>query len=219
MKKNRAFSLLEVMVVIAIIAIITGVAIVNMRNKERVMLRTGAEGVFKFLKAVQSNATKVSLVILNTPNPAAPNSPPLSQGIFNNPQPANGLFEIRTFRLSLFDFDDQNNPNNPTFQIVNNMNLVEGVDRKTVITFVSSNVNGNLSIFPNGQVPNFPISMIAGILLNNNRVFIGFRTDGRVVLPGGANMTIRISRQGLRRRHVIVLPNESIRFELYSEQN
>ncbi|MCS7243616.1 MAG: type II secretion system protein [Candidatus Calescibacterium sp.] len=217
MRKNTAFSLLEVMVVIAIIGIISGVAIVNMRNKERVILRTGAEGVFKFLKAVQSNATKVSPVILNTPNPAPPNSPLLLQGIFNNPQPANGIFEIRAFRLSIFDF---NNPNNPAVQRVNNMNLVEGVDRKTVITFVSNNVNGNLSVFPNGQVPNFPISMIAGILLNNNnRVFIGFRTDGRVVLPGGANMNIRISRQGLRRRHVIVLPNESIRFELYSEQN
>lgn len=221
--RKKGFSLVESLVVIAIIVVIVGLAIVNTTNKKRVILRTESEKVFKFLKMVQVNATRFSPNVLNAPeNPD--NNLFLQPANFRDPQPTNQFFEIRTFRLSMVDFLNQTDP---VFQPLNNMNLAE-LDRSVVVNFQFSNggnINGSLNVFPVNDIPNNPISLIAAILVrNNNRVFIGFRTDGRIVLPGGqinprTQLSIRLSIRGLRRRQAVILPNESIRFEIYSEAN
>lgn len=215
--RKKGFSMIEILVGIAIIALVVGLALMGSTNNKRTILRAEAEKIFKFLKTVQVNATKFAPSVLNLPNDLNSNLF-LQPGNFGNVQAVNGFFEIATFRLSLVNF---NNPGNPVLQRLNDMNLSE-INKSVQITF-EGNSDGNLNVFPMNEIPNNPISLVACILSRgNNPVFIGFRTDGRIVLPGGINnsrLRIRISMRGLNRRHVIELPNESIRFEIHSEQN
>ncbi|MCS7165012.1 MAG: type II secretion system protein [Candidatus Calescibacterium sp.] len=216
--RKKGFSMIEILVGIAIIALVVGLALMGSTNNKRTILRAEAEKIFKFLKTVQVNATKFAPTVLNPPDNLNSNLF-LRPGNFGNVRAANGFFEIATFRLSLVNFNSRNNP--AFLQRLNDMNLSE-INRSVQITF-EGNRTGDLNIFPTNEIPNNPISLVACILsMGNDPVFIGFRTDGRIVLQGGINnsrLRIRISMRGLNRRHFIELPHESIRFEIYSEQN
>jgi len=216
MKKKNAFSLVEMLVVIAIIALISGIAVFSLSNKKRIVLRNDAEKIFNFLKNVQAQATKVSPVIIGNPN---------NQNIqINLPvnlpdgnRPSNGFFEMRTYRMALVNIN--NNPvNNPTLQRLPNLTFNE-IDRNINVG-IDVRDNQFNSFFSPTEPNSYPISMVCVFLVRNQIYYVGFRTNGAIaVARNNRVMNIRVSMPGLNRRHRIEMPNNSIRFEIYSEQN
>lgn len=210
--RKKGFTLVESMVVIAIIVIILSTVFININNKKRVVLRNDAEKIFKFLKNVQAIATKNSPVITTNQFNGTFNT-----NIFNNLQP-NRFFEARTYRLSLIN---NNNVNFGNFQRINNLSFSE-IDRNIIIS-VDDNINNlNVNCFGDQQQGFNPVSLVAIILTNNNRIAIPFRTNGVIALnPAnlGTDRTLRLSlsMRNLNRRHVIMLPGESARIEIYSQ--
>lgn len=217
MRKKNAFSLLEILVVIVIIALISGVAIFSLSNKKRVVLKSDAEKIFNFLKNVQAQATKVSPVILgNTNNQNIQINLPLNLPDGN--RPANGFFEMRTYRMALVDIDT----NNINLQRLPNLTFNE-ID-KNVNVGIDVRDNRFSSLFFSTVSNSYPISMVCVFLVRNQIYYVGFRTNGVIAVPEnnqGMNrvMNIRVSMSGLNRRHRIEIPNNSIRFEIYSERN
>lgn len=209
--RKKGFTLVESMVVIAIILIILSTVFININNKKRVVLRNDAEKIFKFLKNVQAIATKNSPVITTNQFNGTFNT-----NIFNNLQP-NRFFEARTYRLSLIN----NNVNFGNFQRINNLSFSE-IDRNIIIS-VDDNINNlNVNCFGDQQQGFNPVSLVAIILTNNNRIAIPFRTNGVIALNPtnlGTDRTLRLSlsMRNLNRRHVIMLPGESARIEIYSQ--
>ncbi len=205
MKKKNAFSLVEMLVVIAIIALISGIAIFSLSNKKRIVLRNDAEKIFNFLKNVQAQATKVSPVIVGNPNNLRINLP-------DGNQPANRFFEMRTYRVALV------NNNNSTLQRLPNLTFNE-IDRNINVG-IDVRDNQFNSFFSPTDRNSYPISMICVFLVRNQIYYVGFRTNGGIAVAGNNRvMNIRVSMPGLNRRHRIEMPNNSIRFEIYSEQN
>lgn len=211
--RKKGFTLVESMVVIAIIVIILSTVFININNKKRVVLRNDAEKIFKFLKNVQAIATKNSPVITTNQFNGTFNT-----NIFNNLQP-NRFFEARTFRLSFINDDNIIDLRN--FQIIDNLSFSE-IDRNIIIS-VDDNINNlNVNCFGDQQQGFNPVSLVAIILTNNNRIAIPFRTNGVIALNPtnlGTDRTLRLSlsMRNLNRRHVIMLPGESARIEIYSQ--
>lgn len=211
MKKKellKGFSLIEMLVVIAIIGIMIGVAVVGVNNQKRNALRNDAEKIYNFLKTTQSQSTKFSPIILNNNNK-------VDIGNLINNNPANHFFELRAYRFVVFD-----NNGNVNLQLMNSFNEVNRNTRITIVGTNDQNVNTQprFDILQNNSNP---ISTFAVILfVNDNQIQrfpIGFRTDGRVALPNNIpNIRIRVSMQGVNRRHFVELTNNEVRIELYS---
>ncbi|MFN4219431.1 MAG: Tfp pilus assembly protein FimT/FimU [bacterium] len=223
-KLFKGFSLVEMLVVIAIIGIMIGVSVVSLNNQKRNALKNDADKIYNFLKNAQAQATKISPVIIsqlsNQNNNVTTIVSTTNFNFTNNEVLKTYKFVFLNVNSNIINLLLPNDPNdrNVNFHILDR--LAE-MNRNTRIHIYGANVGGNYNFpFPNSD----PISIVAVIRHmagNNNRWFaIGFRTNGQVILPANTNQVdIRVFMQGLNRRHVIRMQNNSSNITINSERH
>ncbi|MEN3014737.1 MAG: type II secretion system protein [bacterium] len=202
---RKAFSFVEILVVIAIVAIVTAAIFLNFNSKNNAILRSDAEKIFNFLKNMQVAATKLSPMITLVQNISNPTL--MIGGLPNNPN----RFEMRFLSLRIV---------NQTFVNVNthlfNYATFQELNPKVNVTAnVIPQQRFNLYANLNNE---YPISLVGIIFTTDRRrVLIGFRTDGSIALPTniqGGNMDINISMNGVNRRYMIRLQDRQLNFQL-----
>jgi prepilin-type N-terminal cleavage/methylation domain-containing protein len=190
---KNGFTLIEMLVVIAIIVIVIGAGIGMLSNRKNYEYKAEVDKIYKLITDAQANATKSSPVItINIPlvNPTLDNIsfrlPNIPNNIPNNPNYIalvkinkilnnNGnindslsleYFENINRQLRIDNRDPDNNPQNAMINNNSPFNL-------------PNFYNSNNRLFVGNEVYNYPISYMVLIRNNNNQLLpIVFRTNG-----------------------------------------
>ena len=193
---KNGFTLIEMLVVIAIIVIVIGAGIGMLSNRKNYEYKAEVDKIYKLITDAQANATKSSPVItINNPsvNPTLDNISFRLPNIPNNiPNNANYIALVKINKIL------NNNGNvidSLTLEYFENINRQLRMDNITPRgarqdTMVNNNSpfnlpnfynlnNSNNRLFVGNEVYNYPISYMVLIRNNNNQLLpIVFRTNG-----------------------------------------
>jgi prepilin-type N-terminal cleavage/methylation domain-containing protein len=190
---KNGFTLIEMLVVIAIIVIVIGAGIGMLSNRKNYEYKAEVDKIYKLITDAQANATKSSPVItINIPsvNPTLNNIsfrlPNIPNDIPNNP---NYIALVKINKI----LDNNSNINDSlSLEYFENINRELRIDNITPRgdrqdTMVNNNslfnlpnfYNSNNRLFVGNEVYNYPISYMVLIRNNSNQLLpIVFRTNG-----------------------------------------
>jgi len=182
---KNGFTLIEMLVVIAIIVIVIGAGIGMLSNRKNYEYKAEVDKIYKLITDAQANATKSSPVITINDTPLNNISFSLPNNIPNNPNYI-ALVKINKIlnngnindSLSLEYFENINR------QLIIDDSVPTGVpDNNPRNAMINNNSPFNLPAFYNGNHlfvgNNYPISYMVLIRNNNNQLLpIVFRTNG-----------------------------------------
>ncbi len=215
----KAFTLIEVLVVIAIIMLIVGVSFTALSNRQNYEYKTEVDKIYKIITDAQANATKSSPVItINNPNLA------LNQIGFRLPTNIPQVPPNQSYIVSLRITKILNN--NDTLS----MEFFEKLSRRIVIDNINPNRVNQGALINNNNLFNIPNFYNQTLFLNNNHpisyiLLIGnignnrsqllpivFRTDGSLAADTNTELYVGISHSSNRfRTYFIGINGKNIR--------
>jgi|GEM_PF-1681112 len=187
---KNGFTLIEMLVVIAIIVIVIGAGIGMLSNRKNYEYKAEVDKIYKLITDAQANATKSSPVItINNPstNPTLNNiSFRLPNNIPNNPN------YIALVKINKILNNNGNVIDSLTLEYFENINRQLRMDNRAPDgnlqnTMINNNspfnlpnfYNSNNRLFVGNEEYNYPISYMVLIRNNNNQLLpIVFRTNG-----------------------------------------
>jgi prepilin-type N-terminal cleavage/methylation domain-containing protein len=190
---KNGFTLIEMLVVIAIIVIVIGAGIGMLSNRKNYEYKAEVDKIYKLITDAQANATKSSPVItINNPsvNPMLNNiSFRFPNNIPNNP---NYIALVKINKI--LNNNDGNIDDSLSLEYFENINRELRIDNITPVgdiqdTMINNNspfnlpnfynLNNSNYLFVGNEVYNYPISYMVLIRNNNNQLLsIVFRTNG-----------------------------------------
>jgi prepilin-type N-terminal cleavage/methylation domain-containing protein len=191
---KNGFTLIEILVVIAIIVIVIGAGIGTLSNRRNYEYKAEVDKIYKLITDAQANATKSSPVItINNPsvNPTLDNISFMLPNIPNNTP--NNPNCIALFKINKILNNNGNINDSLSLEYSEDINRQLGIDNSAPDdnpqnAMINNNSPFNLPAFYNAmrlfyaaenQVYNYPISYMVLIRNNNNQLLpIVFRTNG-----------------------------------------
>jgi prepilin-type N-terminal cleavage/methylation domain-containing protein len=186
---KNGFTLIEMLVVIAIIVIVIGAGIGMLSNRKNYEYKAEVDKIYKLITDAQANATKSSPVItINNPsiNPTLNNIsfrlPNIPNNIPNNP---NCIALVKINKILNNNANINDSLSLEYFENINRELIIDNraPDGNLQDTMINNNSPFNLPAFYNGSHlflgNNYPISYMVLIRNNNNQLLsIVFRTNG-----------------------------------------
>jgi prepilin-type N-terminal cleavage/methylation domain-containing protein len=209
---KNGFTLIEMLVVIAIIVIVIGAGIGMLSNRKNYEYKAEVDKIYKLITDAQSNATKSSPVItINNPsiNPTLNNIsfrfPNIPNNIPNNPNC------IALVKINKILNNNGNVIDSLTLEYFENINRQLRIDNRAPDgnlqdTMINNNSPFNLPNFYNSNNRlfvgnNYPISYMVLIRNNNNQLLsIVFRTNGSLAVDPNRELYVRIRHLSNNRR-------------------
>jgi prepilin-type N-terminal cleavage/methylation domain-containing protein len=193
---KNGFTLIEMLVVIAIIVIVIGAGIGMLSNRKNYEYKAEVDKIYKLITDAQANATKSSPVI------TIDNTTLLTSIGFSFPTnlPNNGNY------VALLKINKIISTNNATINDSLTLEYFENIRRELIIDNMDPTNNStqnavmntnNLPLFYQGNTlfvgNNYPISYMVLIRSNNGRIPIVFRTNGSLAVDPNKELYVQIS--------------------------
>ncbi|MGC8815284.1 MAG: prepilin-type N-terminal cleavage/methylation domain-containing protein [bacterium] len=214
----KGFTLVEMLVVIAIIIIIIGAGFGMLSSRKNYEYKAEVDKIYKFITDAQANATKSSPVITVT-NPST--NPRVVDIGFRLPNNITGVTQnyIALFRINKILNNNANVPDSLNLEyfekirreIVISNSTPQGAIQQTMINSIPFNLPTfyDQNLFLNNN--NYPISYI--VLIRNNSQFlpIVFRTDGSLAATRELYVQIRYLNNNRFRTYFIGINGKNVR--------
>jgi prepilin-type N-terminal cleavage/methylation domain-containing protein len=184
---KNGFTLIEILVVMAIIVIVIGAGIGTLSNRKNYEYKAEVDKIYKLITDAQANATKSSPVItINNPsvNPMLNNIsfslPNIPNNIPNNP---NCIALVKINKILNNNGNINDSLTLEYFENIRRELIIDNINPRNNSTQNAVMTNNNLPSFYQGNTlfvaNNYPISYMVLIRNNNNQLLpIVFRTNG-----------------------------------------